>query len=143
MIRTMLAAAAILSLSACDALKSMVAPANSEPAVDAAATDDVALAAWIDLNGSWAPKDACDDYLERWEIKAESFQLYEMQCPVKQIELIQDGVRVFSDCIAEGFDDGVKDVFRFERRPDSSLTIRHEANDAVTNGLYRCGSAAP
>lgn len=151
MIRMMLPALAIAALAACTKKEEVpVAPSSDknptvaeEPApVDAAARpiEGDPASAWVELMGVWAPPGACDDDLQRWVIEAEAFHLYEMHCPIKSLELLQNGVRAKSDCVAEGFDDGVEDVFSFVRREDATLSIIMEANGAANDGLVACSA---
>ena len=88
--------------------------------------------------GAWAPAGGCGDYTQEWRIDAEFFQRGEMFCQVEKLELIKGGVRAISQCVVEGDDDRVADVFQFVRHPDYTLSIRNEANDAATDGLIAC-----
>jgi hypothetical protein len=115
--------------------------AASQPTVSGPASDDAeasADTAWIELMGEWAPEGACGDYMRMWIIEASAFHLYEMHCAVGSIALDGDGVRAVADCTVEGDDDGVDDVYTFERRKDATLTISQIANGAKTEGLVAC-----
>lgn len=133
----------VVLLSGCDRFAGFAAPPGSEPAASQAAADAAAGAAWAEMAGVWAPAGQCDDDLERWIIEAPSFQRYEMHCSVQRLETVQDGVRAVAQCAVEGNDDGVEDVFKFERRKDATLSIIFEGNDAVTDGLQSCGEILP
>jgi len=139
-IRVIAIVAALAALAGCDRIAAAVgaAPANSEPAADAAATEGEASSEWIELMGAWAPAGACGDVAQEWRIDAEFFQRGEMFCRIEKLELIKGGVRAISQCVVEGDDDHVADVFQFVRRPDYTLSVVNEANDAATDGLVAC-----
>lgn len=144
-----IAAAGVLALTACEK-KADGPAAESAPTADAGRSssplDDPAAApiegepdsAWIELMGAWAETGRCDDDLGRWIIEAEAFHLYEMHCPVDKLELLRNGVKATAQCTAEGYNDGVADVFWFLRQGDGSLTIVQGANGAMTTGLFLC-----
>jgi hypothetical protein len=156
-------AAAFLALAACGKKTEEAAPAAAEeaeaPAAEEAATpvdpatsepssplsDPAAQpiagdpdSAWVELMGAWAQTGLCDDDTERWIIEAEQFSLYEMHCPIEKLELLQNGVKATSNCIAEGYDDGETDVFYFLRQGDGSLTIAMENGGMTNTGLFLC-----
>lgn len=140
MLKSLLTPLAIVLLgSGCDRLAGMAAPAGSEPAASQAAAEKAAGDAWAEIAGVWAAAGQCGDYTQEWIIEGETFHRHEMHCKVARLELIQKGVRAIAHCAVEGDDDGVDDVFKFERQEDATLSIINEANDAVTDGLYRCG----
>lgn len=111
-------------------------PTRSGPAVDTAEAS--AETAWIELMGGWAPKEACADYRQKWIIEANAFHLHELHCAVGSIELAGNGVKAAAECSIEGYNDGVVDIYIFERRKDATLTILQHAGDAKTESLVPC-----
>ncbi len=96
------------------------------------------------MMGVWAQAGQCGDYTKEWRLEGEAFHLHEMHCKIERLELLQNGVRAIAQCSVEGDDDRVEDVFKFIRRPDYTLSIINEANEAATDGLQMCGEdAAP
>lgn len=124
--------AAFVALGACDRLPFAPAPVEGDPA-----------SAWIEMTGVWAPEGACGDYTQEWRIEPEAFHRHEMHCGVVRLEMLANGVRAVAHCSVEGDDDRVEDVFDFVRRPDNTLSIRNEANEATTDGLKMCGEEMP
>jgi hypothetical protein len=102
-----------------------------------------AASAWVEMMGVWAPAGACGDYTQEWRIEGEAFHLHEMHCKIERLELLQNGVRAIAHCSVEGDDDRVEDAFKFIRRPDATLSIVNEANEAKTDGLQMCGDDLP
>lgn len=138
--RLAMAIAALTALAGCDRIGAAVgaAPANSEPAADAAAAAGEADSEWIEMNGVWAPAGACGDVTKEWRLEPQSFHLHEMHCRIEQLDLIEGGVRAVAQCAVEGDDDQIPDEFRFIRRADASLSIVNDANEAATDGLVAC-----
>ena len=133
------------ALVACE--QSTIAPttsAESAPA-DAAAQpiEGDASSAWVEMMGVWAPEGACGDYTKEWRLEGEAFHLHEMHCKIERLEMLANGVRAVAQCTVEGDDDRVEDAFKFIRRPDYSLSIINEANEAATDGLQMCGEDLP
>lgn len=141
--RFVMAALAFGALAGCDRLaggasKSEPAPATSDPVTATASTRGQADSEWIEMTGVWAPEGQCGDYAEEWRLEPQAFHHHEMHCRINQLELIQNGVRAIAQCTVEGDDDQVPDAFKFVRRPDFTLSIINEENDAAANGLIAC-----
>jgi hypothetical protein len=103
--------------------------------------DGDASSAWVELMGAWAPDGACGDPEREWIIDAEAFHRHEAHCRISRLELLQNGVRAIAHCSIEGDDDRAEEAFKFLRRPDASLSVIIEANDAVIDGLKMCGES--
>lgn len=97
-----------------------------------------AASAWIEMTGVWAPAGACGDYRREWRLEAGAFHHHEMHCAVDRLELLQNGVRALAQCSVEGDDDGTEDAVKFVRRPDFTLSIIDESNDAAADHLVAC-----
>jgi hypothetical protein len=148
-------AACLVFVAACE--RKVAAPAavpeeTGAPGAEGSAPSDAAAqpiegdpaSAWVEMMGVWAPEGACGDATREWRIEAEAFHLHETHCEIERLELLQNGVRAIAHCAVEGDDDRVEDAFKFVRRPDYTLSIINEANDAATDGLLMCGDdAAP
>lgn len=142
LLRNMMLAASIVTLAACGQTKADAAP---DAAADAAAApiDGDPASAWIEMTGVWAEEGGCGDYTREWRLEPEVFHHHEMHCKIERLQMLQNGVRTEGHCSVEGDDDGVIDAFKFVRRPDFSLSIINEANEAATDGLFLCGDEAP
>lgn len=127
---------AALALAACGEKKADQAATPAKTA--APARDASADSAWIELTGSWAPKDGCGDETKEWRIEAGAFHFFETHCVVKSLALLPNGVRATAACSVEGDDDGADDVYSFLRADDATLTIVQEANGARFEGLSVC-----
>ena len=115
------------------------------PAADPAATpiEGDASSAWVEMTGVWAPDGACGDATREWRLEAETFHLHEMHCKIERLEMLRNGVRAVAHCSVEGDDDRIEDAFKFVRRPDFTLSVINEANDAATDGLVACDEKLP
>ena len=135
----------ILSTTACSKRaaneSAEVEPVETKAAIADAAAEPIegdAASAWIEMTGRWAPAGACGDLTKEWLIEPDAFQLQEMSCKIKRLQLLRNGVRTAGYCMVEGYDDRVEDAFKFVRRDDATLSIINEANGAATDGLVAC-----
>jgi hypothetical protein len=136
--RRLTAFVALMALGGCDRLPSAQAPAEKTQDAAAAPIEGDPASAWIEMTGAWARKGGCGDYTQEWRLEAEAFHLHEMHCKIERLEMLANGVRAVAHCSVEGDDDRVEDVFDFVRRPDFTLSISNEANEATTDGLVAC-----
>lgn len=128
------------ALAACE--QSTIAPTTpaESASADAAAQpiEGDASSAWIEMTGVWAPEGACGDYTQEWRLEPEAFHRHETHCRIERLEMLANGVRAIAQCSVEGDDDRVEDAYNFIRRPDYSLSIVDETNEAATDGLQMC-----
>ena len=141
--RIVMAALIFGALAGCDRLSGAAsetepAPTTSDPVTATASTEGEADSEWIELIGVWAPEGQCGDAAKEWRLEPQAFHLNETHCRIDRLELIKGGVRAVAQCSVEGDDDHIPDVFKFVRRPDFTLSVINEANDAATDGLVAC-----